>query len=159
MAAPGAYWIHASSNQAGTCLGAVTAGGVNLAHAPWLVGTLGTGPAIDVVVRTDCAKLTLHLPANLLGELPGEEPMLYVYVVPEFESTQDVRMITARPSTDATVPLDSLTPGDYRVFVFNAPRSLEYRDPAAMDRLAGKGQRVTLSADGNADLLLEAPVQ
>jgi hypothetical protein len=159
MTAPGAYWIHASSNRPGTCLGAVTAGGTNLAHQPWIAGTLGTGTAIDAVVRTDCAKLTLQLPASILLEQPGEEPTLFVYVVPEFDSVQEVHEITVRPSAGAPGPLEDLTPGSYRVFVFGAPQSLEYRNPAAMERLAGKGQEVSLSPGGSANLVLEAPPQ
>jgi hypothetical protein len=157
MAAPGAYWIHASANRPGTCLGAVTAGGTNLAHQPWIAGTLGTGTAIEAVVRTDCAKLTLQLPVSILLEQAGEEPTVFVYLAPEFESIQGVREITLQPSAGAPGTLENLTPGPYRVFVFDAPQSLEYRNPAAMERLAGKGQQVTLSPGGSANLVLEIP--
>jgi len=157
MVAPGSYWIHGSANQAGTCLGSVTAGGVNLALAPWIAGTQGTGPAIEAVLRTDCAKLTLELPSTLTAGLPGEEPVLFLYLVPEFDSVQTVRQTTVVPSSGTTVSLEDLTPGAYRVYVFDTPRQLEYRNPAAMDRLSVKGQPVTLSPGGNANLTLEIP--
>jgi hypothetical protein len=157
MAAPGAYWISASANGAGTCLGAVTAGGTNLGYSPWIVGTLGTGAAIEAVVRTDCAKLTLQLPAGILAEFSGEQPTLSVYVVPEFESVQQINAILIPPSSGAPGPVENLTPGAYRVFVFDSPRELEYRNPAAMERLAGQGQQVTLPPGGSANLVLEIP--
>ncbi len=159
MVAPGSYWIHGSANRSGICLGAVTAGGVNLAQTPWVAGAQGTGPAIEVVLRTDCARLTLELPATLTADLPGEEPVLFLYLVPEFDSVQPVRQTTAVPSSGATVSLEDLTPGNYRVYVFDTPKSLEYRNPAAMDRLSAKGQPVTLSPGGSANLILEIPAR
>jgi hypothetical protein len=157
MASPGAYWISASANGTGTCLGAVTAGGKNLAYSPWIAGTLGTGAVIEAVVRTDCAKLTLQLPAGILAEPSGEDPTLFVYLIPEFESAQEIREMIVRLSDGAPGPLENLTPGSYRVLVFNSPRSLEYRNPAAMERFAGQGQQVTLPPGGSANLILEVP--
>jgi len=159
ITAPGAYWIHASANVEGTCLGPVTAGGVNLAHTPWVVGSAGTGPPIEAIIRTDCAKLNLQLPAAALEALPGEEPVLFVYVVPEFESIQGAQNLTLRASDGPAQPLQGLTPGSYRVFVYSAPQNLEYQNPAAMEQIAGKGQRVTLQPNGAANLTLEMPAR
>ncbi len=159
MTPPGAYWIHASANREGTCLGTVTAGGVNLARAPWIVGSAGTGPPIDAVLRTDCAKLNLQLPAAVLEQQIGEIQSLYVYLVPEFDSIEGARNLTLRPSDGPAQPIDDLTPGAYRVFVFDAPHNLEYQNPAAMEQIAGKGQRVTLQPNGTANLTLEMPAR
>jgi hypothetical protein len=157
MVAPGSYWLHGNANLSGTCLGAVTAGGANLAQAPWIAGAQGTGPAIEAVIRTDCARLTLALPAELAADQPGEEQVRFLYLVPEFDSVQSVRQTTVVPSSGSTVTLEDLTPGNYRVYLFDTPKSLEYRNPAAMDRLSAKGQAVTLSPGAAANLLLEIP--
>jgi hypothetical protein len=159
MAAPGAYWIHGIANATGVCLGAVTAGGENLARTPWIAGAGGTGQPIDVVLRTDCAKLEMQLPATVLGERPGEEPTLYVYVTPEFDSVEDTPMLTVDPSNSPTLKVEDLTPGPYRVFVFLTQQSLEYRNPAAMQRIADKGQPVTLSPGATTNLVLEIPTR
>jgi hypothetical protein len=159
MAAPGAYWVHGTANASGTCLGAVTAGGENVAHTPWIVGTGGTGQPIEVVLRTDCAKLNMQLSATVLGERPGEMPVLFVYVVPEFDSVEDISMLTADPSDSPNLTVEDMTPGPYRVFVFLTQQSLEYQNPAAMQRIADKGQRVTLAPGVTTNLVLEIPTR
>jgi len=159
MAPPGAYWVHGTANNEGVCLGEVTAGGENLARKPWIAGQSGTGQPIDVVLRTDCARLSMQLPATLLEESPGEDPTLWVYVVPEFESVEDFSVLTAQPSENPTLEAHDLTPGPYRVFVFLTQQSLEYQNPAAMQPIADKGQRVTLAPGATSNLVLEIPTR
>jgi hypothetical protein len=155
--APGSYWVQASANRGGTCLGAVTAGGVSLGQTPLLVGPSGAAMPVEVVVRTDCASLTLQLPAIAETEAPGEEPTFYVYVVPEFDSVVAVEPVPLRLSGGGSATIVSLTPGSYRVLVFDAPHPLEYRNPAAMGTYAGSSQQVTLSPSATSSLLLELP--
>jgi hypothetical protein len=64
--------------------------------------------------------------------------------------------MTMRPSSGGTLTLNGLTPGSYHVYAFNAPVSLEYRNPAALAAVAGGGQPVTLAAGATANLMLEA---
>jgi len=158
MAVHGAYWIHASANRAGTCIGSVTAGGQSLAQTPWIAGPAGTGTDIEVVVRTDCAKLNLQLPAGFATN-SGEEPTLYIYAIPDFDSVANVNDVQLQQSDDRTATLGDLTPGTYRVFVFDRPRNLEYQNPAALNGLTGSSQRVTLAPGGSANLVIEAPAR
>jgi len=44
-----------------------------------------------------------------------------VYLIPEFESAQEIREMIVRLSDGAPGPLENLTPGSYRVLVFNSP--------------------------------------
>lgn len=157
MVTPGAYWIDASTSRPGVCLGAVTAGGQSLAHTPWSAGPAGTGSGIDVVLRTDCAKLTVQLPARAVTERAGEDPTFYIYIVPEFDSVSEVHSGIAQASSSSTVALEDMTPGTYRVLLFDNPQILEYRSLSAMARLAGQGQEVTLEPNGTATLVLEVP--
>jgi hypothetical protein len=159
MATPGAYWVHGNADATGVCLGAATAGGENLARTPWIAGAGGTGQPIDVVLRTDCAKLNMQLPAGFLEEKPGEEPTLFVYVAPEFDSVQDIPMLTVDPSNSPTLMVRDLTPGPYRVFVFLTQQSLEYQNSAAMQRIADKGQPVTLAPGVTTNVVLEIPTR
>lgn len=154
---PGSYWVQASSNRAGTCLGAVTAAGVSLGQTPLIVGPTGAAVPIEVVLRTDCASLNLQLPATADVEAPGDQPVFYVYVVPEFDSVAAVQPVTLRPASGATGTVLNLTPGPYRVLVFDAPHSLEYRNPAVMESYAGRSQQVTLPPGATTNLLLELP--
>jgi hypothetical protein len=157
MVTPGAYWIDASTNRPGVCMGAVTAGGQGVGHIPWSAGPAGTGSAIDVVIRTDCAKLTVQLPASAGTERLGEDPTYYIYIVPEFDSVSEVHSGTVQASSSTTMLLDDMTPGTYRVLLFDKPQTLEYRNLSAMERLAGQGQEVALEPNGTATLVLEVP--
>ena len=65
--------------------------------------------------------------------------------------------MTLRPSTGGTLTLESLTPGSYHVFTFDAPVRLEYRNPAVLAAMPNPGQQVTLSPSATSNLVLEVP--
>lgn len=155
-AAPGAYWITAAANASGTCVGSASAGGQNLARMPWIAGPSGAGPSIDVVIRTDCAKLTVALPPALMAGNSGEIPTYYVYAVPEFDSMEGPSQARLMQTENPTATMEDMTPGQYRVFVFHSPRQIEFRNPVALAQL-GAGQQVTLAPGANANLVLQAP--
>jgi hypothetical protein len=154
---PGTYWAHTYVGQKGLCEQSFTAGGSNLAREPVVIGLTGSASPMTLTLRDDCARLTLSLPQSLMAMAPGEEPFYTVYVVPEFDSTVDITPVTLRPSTGGTITLENLTPGSYRVYAFNAPVRLEYRNPAALAALQDQGQAVTLSPGTTGNLVLEAP--
>ena len=154
--APGSYWIHAEAGQTGVCLGTVEAGGEDLSSAPWVVGPSGSGPPIDAVLRTDCAQLKLVLPLGASGESPGDDSPLYLYAVPLFPSLQDAESAQIQPVSQRTAELDDLTPGAYRILLFHSPRSLAFREPAALDAL-GPGQDITLQPGDHQTLTLTGP--
>jgi hypothetical protein len=51
--------------------------------------------------------------------------------------------------------VSGLTPGNYHVYVFAGPHSLEYHNREVLAAL--KGQAVTLEPEGTAELILEVP--
>lgn len=157
--APGAYWVQASANRTGSCLGAVTSGGVNMGRAPLIVGASGAGPSIEAVVRTDCAKVTLQLPTNFAVTTAGEQQSFVVYLVPEFDSVGAVQSFTLWPPTEATAEVQDVTPGTYRVLVMDRQVDLEYHNPAAMEAWAGKGQKVVVSPGAAMNVMLEVPTR
>jgi hypothetical protein len=107
-----------------------------------------------LALRDDCARLTLYLPESV-GLSAGEEPYYTIYVVPDFDSTEDVVPQTLRPSTGGRITLTGLTPGNYHVYTFSRPVALEYRNPAVL--AANPGQTVALTPGAEAALTLEAP--
>jgi Carboxypeptidase regulatory-like domain len=153
-APPGAYWVQASASQTGVCAGVITAGGQNLARSPWVAGPNGEGPPIEVVLRTDCAKLTVQMPATLSGETAGDGANLYVFVIPEFDSIDGVYQRQLEQFGERAATFEDMTPGPYRVFAFRTQKPIEFRNPAALNRL-GAGQRVTMEPGGSAILVLE----
>jgi hypothetical protein len=154
---PGAYWMHTVTAGTGLCEQSFTAGGANLAREPLVLSISGSVPPMELTLRHDCAKLALSLPQALSTQAPGEEPSYTVYVVPDFDSTLDVGPLTLRPSTGGTLTLESLTPGSYHVFTFDAPVRLEYRNPAVLAAMPNPGQQVTLSPSATSNLVLEVP--
>ena len=151
---PGPYWIHATANQDGVCVGSVTAAGQNLTRVPWLVGPAGSGPPIDVLLRTDCAKLTVQLPLAAPTDPSGAISIYYVYVVPEFDSPEGIQETRISPLEDQSQTLPDLPPGPYRVFTFLTPHTIEFRNPEAISRL-GEGQPVLLTPGATASLTLQ----
>jgi hypothetical protein len=156
-AQPGAYWVSAFLPRKGVCAGSFTAGGVNLAREPLAMSLASTPPLMELTLRDDCATLALTLPPSVATFLPGEEPFYTVYVVPDFDTVQDVPPMTVHPSSGATLTLDGLTPGSYHVYTFDSPVHLEYRNPAVLAALPVAGQQVTLSAGTTGNLTLEVP--
>lgn len=152
--APGNYWIDVTANRQGVCVGAVTAGGQGLGQMPWSAGPAGTGSSIDVVLRTDCASLTLS--AESLVEMAGEQRSYYYYVVPEFDSATDIRQGVVREDEADGESLTDMTPGTYRVLTFDRPQVIEFRSAQAMERYAGMGKEITLEPNGKATIQVEA---
>lgn len=154
--APGSYWLHTSITQAGLCESSFTAGGANLAREPLLVAANGSTAPLTLTLRDDCASLRVTLP-RISSSATGELPMVYVYVVPDFDSTAQVRQNVLQSVYAKSVVIDHLAPGDYHVYTLSTPADLPYRDPDAMAALNLQGQAVTLSPGASADLLLEVP--
>ena len=155
----GSYWAHTSITQHGLCLASFTAGGANLAREPLVIGPAGVTAPLDLTLRDNCASLTLSLPTAGAALAPGEERWYTVYVVPDFESTENSTPQILRPSSGGTVTLEGLTPGNYHVYTFAVPLVLEYHNPAALAALPTPGQPVTLSAGTTSSLVLEVPAQ
>ena len=156
-ALPGSYWLSAYLPHKGFCAGPFSAGSFNLAHEPLALSLASPPPPMEITLRDDCASLTLALPATQSAFLPGDEPFFTVYVVPDFDTVQDIPPMTMHPSSGPALNLDSLTPGSYHVYTFDTPAHLEYRNPAALAALPNAGQQVTLGAGAPASLVLEVP--
>lgn len=156
-AQPGTYWLSAFLPRKGVCAGAFNAGSFNGAREPLTLSLAAANPPMEFTLRDDCATLALTLPPTLATFLPGDEPFYTVYLVPDFDTVQDIPPMTMHPSSGATLNLDSLTPGSYRVYVFDTPVHLEYRNPAALAALPNAGQQVTLTAGASTNLMLEVP--
>jgi hypothetical protein len=153
----GSYWAHTSITQHGLCLASFTAGGANLAREPLVIGPAGVTAPLILALRDDCARLTLSLPTTDAALAPGEERWYTVYVVPDFESTENTVPQTLRPTSGGTVTLEGLTPGNYHVYTFAAPLVVEYHNPAALAALPTPGQAITLTAGTTSSLVLEVP--
>ncbi len=159
FAQPGTYWVHTNLADKHVCESSLTAGGSNLAREPLTLGISGSSPPVTLNLRDDCARLTLTLPATAAGSGNGEEPFYTVYVVPDFDTTEDVITQTLRPSTGGKAIWEGLTPGSYHVYVFDKPVALAYHDRATLNALPNAGQAIDLGPSADASLVLEVPNQ
>lgn len=150
---PGSYWAHTAVAQKGLCVASLTSGGVDLAREPLALGISGPAAPLTLVLRDDCAGLTLSLPGSFGIAMPGLEPFFVVNVVPDVATTEDVVPLTLRPSTGGRVTMSGLLPGNYHVYAFDHPVALEYRNPEALAGL--HGQAVTLSPGETNDVVVE----
>lgn len=153
---PGSYWVHTAISQPDVCLSSFTAGGVDLAREPLVVNAGGATAPLTLTLRDDCATLTINMPPEYSTPQKGDEPAFTVYVVPDFDSTEDMAPLTVRPSSGGSIVLPKLTPGSYHVYTFAAPVEFEYRNRDVLSALPGSGQAVTLQPGSNA-LTLEVP--
>jgi hypothetical protein len=156
-ASPGSYWINAVLPRRGWCAGPFSAGGLNLARDPLVLGLSAATPPMDLTLTDNCATLELNLPAGLATFLPGDEPFSFIYVVPDFDTPVSVPPMTIHPSSGSKLTVDGLTPGSYHVYTFTAPVHFEYRNPDAVAALSNPGQAITLSGGTTASLTLEVP--
>jgi hypothetical protein len=150
----GTYWVSTAIGPKTMCEASFTAGGANLAREPLRLGIGGNTAPLMLSLRDDCARLTLSLPGSV-AYTAGEERAYTVYVVPDFDSTQGVVPQTLRVSTGGRVTLTGLTPGSYRVFTFDRPVALEYRNPEVLASVPS--QAVSLEPTGDAELTVEVP--
>jgi hypothetical protein len=156
-ASPGSYWVNAVLPRRGWCAGSFSAGGLNLARDPLVLGLSAATPPMDLTLTDNCATLTLNLPAGLATFVPGEEPFYFLYIVPDFDTPVSIPSMTIHPSSGSTLTTDGLTPGSYHVYTFSTPVHFEYRNPDAVAALSNSGQAVTLSGGTTASLTLEVP--
>jgi len=156
-AQPGSYWLTAFPGRKGLCAGPITGGGINPAREPLTMSLATPPPPMELTLSDGCGTLALTLPPALATFLPGEEPFYTVYMVPDFDTVVDIPPMTMHPSSGATLPIDSLTPGSYHIYTFASPVHLEFRNPAALAAMNNAGQQVTVSAGTTTNLVLEAP--
>ena len=155
--APGSYWLHTTVAQAGLCEASFTAGGANLAHEPLVVAQNGSTAPLTLTLRDDCASLKVAVPQSMAASPLGEARVYYIYVVPDFDSTTEVRQAGLTASSSGSFKFEYLTPGSYHVYAFTKPTELPYRDPQAVAALNLQGQAITLSPGATSTLVLEVP--
>ena len=153
----GEFWIKVQVSATTMCVDSLNAGETNLARVPLHMNPTANPTTLDLTLRDDCATLILDLPLALEAYPQGEEPFYNVYVVPEFDTAADIAPLSVHPSASSPLTLQGLTPGNYRIFVMNAPSHLEYRNPAALASLPSHGQEVMLSPGATSHLVLEVP--
>jgi hypothetical protein len=155
MLFPGSYWLNTFTSTRPFCVQSLTAAGADLASEPLHVALNRAIPPLELTLRDDCAQLTLSLPPTLTAQSAGEEPAYTVYAVPEFATTTPIASVTLRPSSGGSAMLEGLTPGAYRIYTFDHPVEVAFREARAA--LPDAGQSITLAPEDDAHLVVEVP--
>jgi hypothetical protein len=152
---PGAYWVQVNSARGFPA--SISSGGTDLLHHPYVVGSGGAAAAIDITMRDDWAHFSAKIErpndaARIAPPNPGPDAAsgmnatpVWVCLAPLPDSPgqfQEISMSSMQESVDVEV-----SPGEYRVLVFDRPGSaIEYRNAQAMRAYDGKGQVVRFVA-------------
>jgi hypothetical protein len=153
---PGRYWVETTPFEG--YVSSITSGGVDLAREPLSIGAGGSSAPIEVTLRDDTGTITVQLSTGSIGQQSGttalgEQQQIYVYAIPLFASSGQIRQAGMRGSTQTT--LGGLAPGSYRVIAFDAPQEIDFHTPEGLAKYTGQGETVTVDAGGSANVQLD----
>jgi hypothetical protein len=147
---PGRYWVRANTSRG--YVASMSSGGVDLRHAPLVVGHGGVASAIDVTLRDDAAQLDGSVDLQGESDVPGSEDTnkpatmqsAFVYCIPVDDSAGAfTEWVTSEEGKFFPAPM---APGLYRLLAFRQKQTdLEYENADQMRAYDGKGQVVRLS--------------
>jgi hypothetical protein len=146
---PGNFWAQ-TANFPSTYVASVSSGGTDLGTTPLTV-TPGSPPApIEITLRNDpgtiAGKVDSSSPGG--GNGAGEQPQVWIYAIPLFSTTG--HLPEARLQDNGQFSFADLAPGSYRVVACDAPQEIDFHTPEGLAAWSGKGQVVTVDANGSA---------
>jgi len=154
---PGRYWIDAVPFPPGY-ISSITSGGVDLTSNPLVIAT-GSAPApIEVVLRDDSGEISGQLSgAGTSSESSGQAaqvPPTQVCAIPLFPTV--MQMPVTMTAADGSFKFANLAPGSYRVAPCESPQTIDFHSADGLSAWTGKGQVVTVTAGGTAQVSLPA---
>lgn len=163
----GSYWVHgvepantgSFADHPNTYIASVTAGGVDMADHPLLVGPDGTAPALDVTLRNDCGILTLkYAPPQANEMIVSEPPSFYGILVPQFSAFENVHSYPFEVGRSQELSIGDLTPGHYKLYVSPRDRGVPFREPAQISPDLGRGEDIWLKPREPVSVSISEPV-
>jgi hypothetical protein len=151
---PGTYWATTYAFQG--YVSSITSGGVDLAREPLTVGVGNSTAPIEITVRNDGIKISGQLnqsassPASAAG---SGAPTAFIYAIPLFPTSSPVPQTELQSSSQFT--FSNLAPGAYHVIALDEATEIDPTDAQALAKYAGKGQTVTVEANGEANVQLD----
>lgn len=165
---PGKYWVHAVepgesgpfSPQTNTYIASVTAGGVDMAKEPLVVGLDGTAPPLEVTARYHCGILHLKYgPAHPYQERYGIVRSFYGFLVPQFSAFETVHSFLFEPGRPQEITVGNLTPGHYKFYVSSRERGFAFRESTNAPSDLGPGEDVWLKPGERVDVAVAEPAE
>ncbi|HEY2466886.1 MAG TPA: hypothetical protein VGI45_03445 [Terracidiphilus sp.] len=149
----GKYWVHgveptntgSFADSTNTYIASITAGGVDMAVYPLVVGFDGSAPALEVTLRNDCGILNLKYAPPQTTETSVDEPAsFYGLLVPQFSAFENVHSFSFEVGRPQEVSIGDLAPGHYKFYVSPRDRGVTFREPEHISFDLGPGQEVLL---------------
>jgi hypothetical protein len=142
--APGKYIVRAYPGLSGY-VQSVRSGNLDLLREVLTVPEDGTVAPIEVVLRDDPGTLKVIVHADK----PGQPTT--ILVLPE-GALSIVPNVLGNTGTEVYFP--PMAPGNYKVFAFDSLAGLDYGNPEALAKYASKAAAVTITANGNASVIV-----
>ncbi|HEY6307422.1 MAG TPA: carboxypeptidase-like regulatory domain-containing protein [Candidatus Angelobacter sp.] len=142
--APGKYMVRAQPSFGGY-VQSLRSGNLDLLREVLTVPEEGSVAPIEVVLRDDPGTLKVIVHA----EKPGQPAT--ILVLPDGAFFPSPNLIG---NTSTEVDFPPMAPGNYKVFAFDSLDGLDYGDPEALAKYASKAAAVTVTANGNASVIV-----
>lgn len=154
---PGRYWIDAVPFPPGY-ISSITSGGVDLTSNPLVIAT-GSAPApIEVVLRDDSGEISGQVSSagttTASSGQAAQVPPTQVCAIPLFPTV--MQMPVTMTAADGSFKFANLAPGSYRVAPCESPQTIDFHSADGLSAWTGKGQVVTVTAGGTAQVSLPA---
>jgi hypothetical protein len=149
--APGKYMVRVQPRFGGYVQSA-RSGNLDLLHEVLTVPEEGTVAPIEVVLRDDPGTLRVALH----GAKPGQQATVLALPAdsPALSASTTRTIINGLGGGDAEV-YATLAPGNYKILAFDSLDGLVLEDPEVLAKYTSKAANVTVTANGNASVMVE----
>jgi hypothetical protein len=126
---------------------------VDLMREPLAVGPGSTSQPIEVTLRNDAGSISgqLNLPASSAAG-PAATSRAHIYAIPLFATASNVPETMAQASGQFSI--SNLAPGSYHVIALDQAADINPGDTQELSKYTGKGETVTVEANGTANVQL-----
>lgn len=152
---PGRYWISATPYPP-AYISAITSGGTDLMSSPLVIAS-GSSPApVEVTLRDDSGKIAGQMNTGAMSgsgaSTAQQSPAVQLCAIPLFPTVAQMPVTMTAP--DGSFTFANLAPGSYRVTACDAPQDIDFHSADGLSAFTGKGQVVTVTAGGTAQVTL-----
>ena len=157
--APGRYWVETNAFEG--YVSSITSGGTDLMREPLVIGPGNSTAPIEVTLRNDVGSISgqLNQSASAATTPAGSASVLgvvsraHIYAIPLFPTASGVPQTVAQ--TSGQFMISNLAPGSYHVIALEDAEEIDPADAQDLSKYTGKGQTVTVEANGTANVQLD----
>lgn len=151
---PGRYWVETFPFEG--YVSSITSGGVDLAREPLVIGAGGATAPIEITLRNDFGTIKGQINQSAAAAASpglGETATVDIYAIPLFPTSSRIPQSATQAGGEFT--MTNVAPGAYHVIAVDQAQEIDPNDPQDLARFTGKGQTVTVEANGTANAQLD----